>query len=119
MSVNEILVIVFGLFLGYWVVSKLFSGSPAGESRAGKESEPQQKAASPEDAALRPWHEVLNVPANATADEIRQSYKVLMHQYHPDKVATLGEELRALAERKSKEITSAYREAMRLRGDSV
>lgn len=119
MSINEILVIVFGLFLGYWVVSKLFSDSPDAASRAGKASEPRPPAAAPEDAASRPWHEVLNVPANASADEIRQSYQELMHQYHPDKVATLGEELRALAERKSREISAAYREAMRLRGESV
>lgn len=118
MSINEILVIVFGLFLGYWVVSKLFADSPAAASTAGKDAEPQQPTAGA-DAASRPWHEVLNVPANASADAIRQSYKELMQQYHPDKVAALGEELRALAERKSKEINAAYTEAMRLRGDSV
>lgn len=117
MSVTEILVIVFGLFLGYWVVSRLSSDAPARESRA--DSEPQRHASSPGDPPLRAWHEVLNVPMNATADEIRQSYKLLMSQYHPDKVANLGEELRALAERKSKEITSSYREAMRLRGESA
>ena len=41
-----------------------------------------------------------------------------MGQYHPDKVAGLGVELRALAERKSKEISGAYRQAMREHGVS-
>jgi DnaJ-domain-containing protein 1 len=31
-----------------------------------------------------------------------------MTEYHPDKVASLGPELRALAEKKSKEINAAY-----------
>jgi DnaJ like chaperone protein len=37
-----------------------------------------------------------------------------MAEYHPDKVAQLGEELRILAEAKSKEINAAYSEALRV-----
>lgn len=36
-----------------------------------------------------------------------------MGQYHPDKVATLGPEIRALAERKTRELNQAYEDAMR------
>ena len=43
----------------------------------------------------------------------------LASQYHPDKVASLGPELRELAERKSREITQAYREVMRAHGDDA
>jgi len=50
------------------------------------------------------------------SEEIRRAYRVLMSQYHPDKVAALGDELKEVAERKSKEITLAYREAMQARG---
>jgi DnaJ-domain-containing protein 1 len=39
-----------------------------------------------------------------------------MSQYHPDKVASLGRELRELAESKSKEISVAYQEALVARG---
>lgn len=35
-----------------------------------------------------------------------------MSQYHPDKVASLGPELRDLCERKTKEINTAYDQAM-------
>ena len=35
-----------------------------------------------------------------------------MSEYHPDKVASLGKEIRELAERKSKEINAAYRDAL-------
>jgi DnaJ like chaperone protein len=62
---------------------------------------------------------VLNIDANASVEKIRAAYQTLMSQYHPDKVASLGAELRELAERKSKEIGVAYREAMRSRGGSV
>ena len=48
------------------------------------------------------WQHVLNVDANASVDEIRAAYQALISQYHPD-------------DRKSKEITAAYREAMRSR----
>ena len=50
----------------------------------------------------------------ATRAEISHAYKRRISEYHPDKVAHLGEEIRAVAERRSKEINVAYEEAMRL-----
>lgn len=121
MSITEILVIVFGLYVGYWVVSKLFTDKPNVENQAhpGPEQETKREASQNNDSTLPAWYVVLNVTPYATVDEIRRAYKVLMSQYHPDKVDSLGDELKALAERKSKEITSAYREAMQLRGGDV
>ena len=58
------------------------------------------------------WSRVLELPADASVDEIREAYRRLMSQYHPDKVASLGRELRELAEAKSKEIGVAYQEAV-------
>jgi DnaJ-domain-containing protein 1 len=60
---------------------------------------------------------VLAVPPTATAAEIRDAYRRLISQYHPDKVNNLGQEFRDLATRKSQEITAAYAEAMRERGE--
>ncbi len=57
-------------------------------------------------------YEVLNLPAEASRDEIRAAYKRLVRQYHPDKVAHLGEEFRVLAERRFKEIQEAYQTLM-------
>lgn len=61
------------------------------------------------------WNKVLEVPESASLAEITKSYKKLMSQYHPDKVSTLGKELQALAEKKSKQINNAYDVALRLR----
>jgi DnaJ-domain-containing protein 1 len=51
---------------------------------------------------------VLNVPRNATQDEISASYKKLAQMYHPDKVAGLAPEYYAIAEHKMKDINAAY-----------
>jgi tetratricopeptide (TPR) repeat protein len=56
------------------------------------------------------WYEVLGVAQNASMDEVKTAYRKLMQDYHPDKVASLGKELRDLADRKAKEITEAFRE---------
>ena len=102
MSGNEIMVSVVFLLLGYWIVSFFLQGKPKGP---GQEAQP----------SMQTWPGVLKVDPNASIDEIRAAYQTLMSQYHPDKVAALGAELRDLAERKSKEITVSYREALRSR----
>lgn len=54
-------------------------------------------------------HSVLGIEAGASADEIREAYRERMQEYHPDKVAHLGQELQDLALEKSQEIQRAYR----------
>jgi len=49
------------------------------------------------------YYEVLGVPRNASADEIRKAYLKLAHKYHPDK--TGGDKA---AEDKLKEVNEAY-----------
>lgn len=49
-----------------------------------------------------------SIPPSATREAIRAAYKARMKEYHPDKVASLGEELQELAHRKSLEIQKAY-----------
>lgn len=110
MTLSEGAVIFFGLFAGYWVVSKLFFGSPPAKD----EPKPASTAAA---AGAEPnCYDILGVSAEATADQIRDAYKHLISKYHPDKVDNLGQELKNLAEHKTQQITAAYREAMRLRG---
>ena len=53
-------------------------------------------------------YEILSIDASASADEIRAAYRTRMHEYHPDKVAHLGEELQKVAHRKTVEIQQAY-----------
>lgn len=59
-------------------------------------------------STTRSPHEVLGVSSHATLDEIKHAYRQLAGQYHPDKVSHLGEEFRALAEKRFKEIQEAY-----------
>ena len=109
MSGFEWIVELGGLAIGYWVVS-FFFGQQAPVVAPPAMPEP------PHAEAPQPWHAVLGVTPVASVDDIRAAYRSLMSQYHPDKVASLGVELQALAERKSKEIGAAYREAMALHG---
>ena len=117
MTATELVVIVVGLILGYWVVSLLLRAKvPAPVA-----PQPNADAAQPGTASSRTdappvWHNVLELGPSASPDEIRSAYRSLMSKYHPDKVASLGSELKALAERKSKEIGAAYRDAMRSHG---
>lgn len=52
--------------------------------------------------AKRDYYEVLNVPRNATEDEVRKAYRKLAFQFHPDRNQN------ADAEQKFKEINEAY-----------
>jgi len=52
---------------------------------------------------------VLGVGRDASPEQIKQAYRQLANQYHPDKVIHLGEEFRELAERRFKEIQEAYK----------
>jgi restriction system protein len=55
---------------------------------------------------------VLGVTRSASREEIRIAYHREMADYHPDKVAHLGAELRELANRKAQAINRAYEELM-------
>jgi DnaJ-domain-containing protein 1 len=112
MTITEAAVTLFGLFAGYWVVSKLFFRTPAAKDQP-------QPGPSRAPAANRPaiWHEILAVSPSASSMEVREAYKHLISKYHPDKVENLGQELKDLAELKTQEITRAYRDAMRALGE--
>ena len=55
-------------------------------------------------------HEILGITPSASEQEIQAAYKARMNEYHPDKVAHLGEELQKLAHRKALEIQLAYQQ---------
>jgi len=56
---------------------------------------------------------VLNIPVDASDEDIKKAYKELAGKYHPDKVQHLGDEFREIAEKRFKEIQNAYQELMR------
>lgn len=54
------------------------------------------------------YYEILGLQPGASPEEIKSAYRKLSMQYHPDKVAHLGEEFRRVAEEKMKELNEAY-----------
>lgn len=59
-------------------------------------------------SGIKDPYAVLGVSRDASGKEIRKAYLALAAKYHPDKVMHLGEEFRALAEERFKEIQDAY-----------
>ncbi len=86
-------------------LQKLFAPAPA-TPRATRVDPPRPPA--PVADGERSPHEVLGVRPDATAEEIRAAYQRLMRENHPDRVADMSQEIRDVAERRSKEINRAY-----------
>ena len=53
-------------------------------------------------------YKVLEITPDATDDEVKRAYKRMAMKYHPDRVATLGEDVRLKAEEKFKAVAEAY-----------
>jgi DnaJ like chaperone protein len=84
-----------------------------GEGARGAHQENQQRAQTEPRFSRRDPYDVLAVPRGASQDEIRRAYRKLVVKYHPDKVDHLGDEFKALAEKKFKQIQEAYQELVR------
>ncbi len=93
-----------------------FRGKRVQPGNAGAQAEGRQDAYGRTDSARggqsipKTPHEVLDVPRGASQAEIRGAYKKLAGKYHPDKVEHLGDEFKALAEEKFKEVQEAYQQ---------
>ncbi len=89
-----------------------YRGCDSTDSGQNEEREESIPSARPTRTA---WHEILQIPPDSSMEDIHRAYRRRMSEYHPDKVAQLGQEIRQVAERKSKEINAAYEEAFRQR----
>ncbi|MBX7117315.1 MAG: J domain-containing protein [Myxococcaceae bacterium] len=58
-------------------------------------------------------YQVLGVKPGCTLAEAKKAYRALLVQYHPDKVAHLAEEFKALAETRTHDITQAWQAVQR------
>ena len=98
---------VLGL-LGYYLYRIGLRGKPhGGRSAKDPDDRYEQTDATAAAGADNP-HRVLGVEPDASQEDIRRAYRRLAAQYHPDKVAHLGLDLRHLAEQKFKAIQAAY-----------
>lgn len=61
-------------------------------------------------------YKVMGVAPTATDDEVKAAYRKLALKNHPDRVATLGEDVRKAAEKKLKEINAAKETIWKARG---
>lgn len=61
-------------------------------------------------------YKVLGIEPSATDDEVRKAYKRMALKYHPDKVATLGDDVQKAAEEKFKKVQQAYEQIKKERG---
>jgi DnaJ like chaperone protein len=128
---KQLLVIIVCLVAGYLIVSAVMSPA-AGSKKGGKgadkpagdsprdtqggtsRDEPARPVTGDTTVTLSNWYRILGVRENATREEIAAAYKKMISQYHPDKVAQMGPDIRAVAEAKTKQINAAYELAMRI-----
>lgn len=67
-------------------------------------------------SSLDDAYKVLEVSSDATDDEVRAAYRRLALKHHPDRVATLGEDIRLAAQKKFQQINEAKEKIYKARG---
>lgn len=135
MNAVELMVVVVGAAGGYWLVNFMTKGRPPAEPEPDAaptpQATPEAPAPHPEgegaanapppapttETAGPPWHEVLGVAPDASLDDLRAARDRQLQAYLPERVASLGPELQALAERKTAEIHRAHDQACAARGN--
>lgn len=67
-------------------------------------------------SSLDEAYKVLEISPDATNDEVRAAYRRLALKHHPDRVATLGEDIKKAAEEKFQSINNAKEQIYKARG---
>jgi hypothetical protein len=78
--------------------------------RGKKAAAARAAAAAPSKGPAKDPYVVLGISPNASLSEAKRAWRALIVQYHPDKVAHLAGEFRALAEGRTREIQDAWAE---------
>ena len=66
--------------------------------------------------SLEAAYKVLGIPSTATDDEVKAAYRKMALKHHPDRVSTLGDDVRKAAEKKFQEINDAKEKIYKARG---
>ena len=94
-------------------LGRLLFRKKAAESGGYDETSSQRGKSGQNASAKKPQNageacEILKVTPDASHEEIQAAYRKAVQQYHPDKVAHLGDELQELAKKKFVQIQEAY-----------
>jgi curved DNA-binding protein CbpA len=58
---------------------------------------------------LKNYYELLEIAPDASAEDVKKSFRAQIAKYHPDKVQHLGKEFQSMAADRAAELTEAYR----------
>lgn len=100
-----------GALIGYLVGCVIERGLYASNVSQREETRRREYARRYQEAQaneIQSAYSVLGISSAASTDEIKSAYRRLAMQYHPDTVASLGQEAQKMAEAKFKEIQKAY-----------
>ena len=67
-------------------------------------------------SSIEDAYKVLGISPSATDEEVRRAYRDLVRKNHPDRVATLGDDVREAAKKKMQEINEAKERIYKERG---
>ena len=91
------------------LISQLRANEPRMDAEEQTEQSHETSLVPAEQAA---WFDILGVSQSASLEQIKQAYRVLVKQNHPDRVHGMSQQFHELAERETRKLNSAYEEAI-------
>ena len=107
MSLDEIIIIIAGLFFVYWIIG-LFNIENSKKTN-NKETDVNNNFSEDQ------WFDILEVSKDEDILGIKRAYHKIISRYHPDKVESLGEEFKEIAHKKTLAINKAYDEVRKIK----
>lgn len=100
-----------------FIIESILDSQPQSQADYGKQnsysnyyyqSEEEQGADNYDEDSVEKYYAVLGIRSTATDDEVKQAYRDMVRQFHPDMVSTQGENVLRMAERRTQKINEAY-----------